>query len=403
MNKNITLIGINYSPEDSAIGLYSSQKAEYLVERGYKVSVITGFPYYPQWKISEAYRSKGSYFKETINGVVVYRFKQYVPANPSFLKRLIHLSSFTLGSLLNLFKPSNPDIVIAIVPFTSSVMLGWFLKIFYGAKLWVHIQDFEFDAAIDSGLLSKKNSMISKPLFWVERFLLRRAHVVSTISNGMLDKLREKTGRKGYFLSNWLDTSKFNMDFNEKHPYLNSTNFKILYSGNIGAKQDWDFFFAFLEELKPLKDVEVIVVGEGAEQKNVKQRLDDFHLAKHYNLVPFEDLPLLLSSADLHILFQKDEVIDAVMPSKILGMMGSGRPSIITGNRKSEVRQIFEDSQGGYYFQNDQLQAILDVVKGLQADQELGDELGRKAKQFIMDRYSKETVLNGFVNELNNL
>lgn len=403
MKKNITLIGINYAPEDSAIGLYSSQKAEFLVENGYNVSVVTGFPYYPQWKISEEYESKKRIYQETINEVSVYRFKQYVPSSPSFFKRLLHLSSFTLGSLLNLFKPKKPDIVIAIVPFTSSVLLGWILKIVYGAKLWVHIQDFEFDAAMDSGLLNKKNTWFSKPLFWLEKFLFRRAHRISTISNGMLDKLYYKTGRAGYFLSNWLDTSMFNIEFSKKHPYLESNKFKILYSGNIGAKQDWEFFFLFMERLKTLNEIEVIVVGEGAEQIHVKQKLEEFDMANHFNLVPFEDLPLLLSSANLHILFQKDEVIDAVMPSKILGMMGSGRPSIITGNSKSEVKQIFEESQGGYYFQNDQLDEIIEVVKNLKQNEELCDTLGHKAKQYILDRYSKEQVLNGFINELSKL
>ena len=41
MSKKITIIGINYFPEDSAIGLYTTQKAEYLVENGFDVTVIT--------------------------------------------------------------------------------------------------------------------------------------------------------------------------------------------------------------------------------------------------------------------------------------------------------------------------------------------------------------------------
>ena len=50
MKNNITLIGINFYPEDSAIGLYSTQMAKYL-STDYDIDVITGFPYYPQWKI----------------------------------------------------------------------------------------------------------------------------------------------------------------------------------------------------------------------------------------------------------------------------------------------------------------------------------------------------------------
>ena len=403
MKKNITLIGVNYYPEDSAIGLYSTQKAEYLSKNGYNVSVVTGFPYYPQWKISEEYKFKKRYIKEIVNGVNIYRFKQYVPANPSFFKRIIHLSSYTLGSIFNLFKLSKPDIVICIVPFTSTILLGWLLKIRYNSKIWVHIQDFEFDAAIDSGLLNHKKPLIIKPLLWVEKLLLKKADIISTISNGMMQKLNGKLKAKTYYLTNWIDTSMFNKEIEKSHEYLTSDSFKILYSGNIGAKQDWDFFFQFLDALKNINDLEVIVVGEGAEQERVKKKISNYRFVKHYNLVPFEDLYHLLWSADVHVLFQKDDVIDTVMPSKILGMMGSGKPSIITGNPKSEVKQIIEESIGGFYFQNDQLDIIIDTIRMLQVNKDKKLKIGASAKQYIIEKYSKKKILAGFLDQLNRL
>ncbi len=148
MKKTITLIGINFYPEDTAIGIYSTQMVEYLNKKGYKVNVITGFPYYPQWKIKEEYQTKPKFIKENINGVIVYRYKQYVPKSPTFLKRIIHLSDFTIGSFINSLKINHTDVVITVVPFTSTIILGWFLKKRFKAKLWVHIQDFEFDAAL---------------------------------------------------------------------------------------------------------------------------------------------------------------------------------------------------------------------------------------------------------------
>ena len=89
--KNITFIGLNYAPEDSAIGLYSTQWVEYLKEKGCNVSVITAFPYYPQWEISKDYKSKPTFLIEDNNGVKVFRYKLYVPKTPTFLKRIIHL------------------------------------------------------------------------------------------------------------------------------------------------------------------------------------------------------------------------------------------------------------------------------------------------------------------------
>ncbi len=282
-------------------------------------------------------------------------------------------------------------------------MLGWFLKLRYRCKIWVHIQDFEFDAAIDSGLLSARKSAIIKPLLWLEKVLLKRANVISTISNGMLQKLSEKVTTKTYYLTNWIDTTMFNLELQQKHEYLKSNKFKILYSGNIGAKQDWDFFFLFLDQLKSMDNLEVIIVGEGAEQDRVKKALDNYDFVQHHNLVPFEDLYKLLGSADLHILFQKDDVIDTVMPSKILGMMGSGKPSILTGNLKSEVKQIIDKSGGGFYFNNEQLEDIIKTVYILQNDETEALKIGEKAKAFVLENYAKTKILGNFLKELNKL
>jgi colanic acid biosynthesis glycosyl transferase WcaI len=398
--KKVTIIGINYYPEDTAIGLYTTQKAEYLAENGYEVTVITGFPYYPQWKIRDDYKFKPYLHKETINGVKILRNKQYVPSNPTFSKRIIHLISFTCGNFFNLFKIEKPEIVIAIIPFTTSALLGWLLKIRYKSKLWVHIQDFEFDAAIDSGLLNGNKKAVIKSLLWIEKKVLAKADIVSTISHGMLDKLKQKAKVKSYYLTNWIDVSLFDTIKREQHAFLESKKFKILYSGNIGAKQDWDFFFYFIDEIKHVENVEVIVVGEGAEKETVVNRLKKYNFVKHYNLVPFQELPLLLSSADLHILFQKSDVIDTVMPSKLLGMMASGKPSIVTGSLKSEVAKIYFDSNGGYYFDGKSVEEIINKVIILMENNKLCLELGKNAKSYVNDNYSKTKVLNNFLKEL---
>lgn len=399
MSKKIVIIGINYYPEDSAIGLYTTQKAEYLVSRGHDVTVISGFPYYPQWEINPTYRNKSYLVSENINGVKVLRSRQYVPKDPTFGKRILHLISFTFGNFINLFRIKKPDVVISIIPFTTSALLGWFLKKRYKSKLWVHIQDFEFDAAIDSGLLSGNKKRIIKSLLWIEKKVLSKADVVSTISYGMINKLKQKTNRPSYYLTNWVDVSLFDKKV-PPHDYLSSNKFKVLYSGNIGAKQNWDFFVEFIEAIKNVSNIEVIVVGEGAEKEKVVSRLQEYKFVKHYNLVPFEELPSLLCSADVHILFQKVDVIDTVMPSKLLGMMASGKPSIVTGNMQSEVARIFKDSKGGFYFDGESVNEVKSCLENLIKTPELRPELGNNAKLYINKKFSQKEVLDKFSVEL---
>lgn len=400
LSKKITIIGINYYPEDSAIGLYTTQKAEDFASKGHQVTVITGFPYYPQWEIQEKYKSKPYFLSETINGVNVLRCRQYVPTNPTFFKRIIHLISFTLGSFINIFRVSKPDLVISIVPFTSSILLGWFLKLRYKSKLWVHVQDFEFDAALQTGV-SNKGKGIYSFLFKLEKWLFSKADVSSTISDSMLSRLETKTNSERFFLPNWIDEKKINPETAIQHKYLISNKLKILYSGNIGDKQDWNVFVQFCNDLDDTK-YEVIIVGDGAKKAWLIEQIKKLNVISYYPPVEYEELSSLLCSADLHILFQKSDVIDTVMPSKILGMMASGKPSLVLGSEYSEVKTIFENSKAGLFY-NNYSKSLINELDKLMNDPLECKKMGEDARNFVISNFSKQYVLSRMIQKVDSL
>ncbi|WP_282030225.1 WcaI family glycosyltransferase [Winogradskyella eximia] len=398
--KYITFISLNYAPEDSAIGLYSTQWVDFLRESGYEVTVVTAFPYYPKWEISKEYKQKKTFLKEDLNGTTVLRYKQYVPKNPSFLKRIIHLSDFTFGSFFNLFKIKECDLVISIVPFTTSVFLGYIQKKLFKVKLWTHIQDFEFDAALQTGVGNNKNFIFSL-LFKLEKWLFSKSDVASTISYSMLNRLSEKTNAEQFFLPNWIDNEKINPENSKKHRYLDSEKIKILYSGNIGDKQDWDVFIQFCKDIDK-KKYEIVVVGDGSKKEWVCNEILTFENVNYYPPVPFKELSDLLCSADVHILFQKPDVIDTVMPSKVLGMMASTKPSLIIGNDKSEVKSIFDVSKAGLYYS----EYTSDVVSGLKlitSDKEKAQKDGKEARNYVIENFSKEKILSNMLKKLKSL
>lgn len=401
MKKKITIIGINYFPEDTAIGLYTSQLAEYLNLSNIDVTVITGFPYYPAWRIHEKYRSKKRFLEENINGIRVLRYKQYVPKKPTFIKRILHLLDFSLGTLFNIFKVKKTDVILCVVPFIGSVFLGKILSKLKGAKLWVHIQDFEFDAVSDSNLIENKtnSNFIFKALFRVEKKLLKSADFLSTISTSMILKLKNKVNTETNnkkLLPNWVDANFIKPDNYKTHQFLSSTKFKILYSGNIGEKQDWNFFIDFVKKLESIKDIEIIVVGNGSKRIWLEENLLDFDNIYFYSPVDYSELSNLLCSADLHVLFQKNNVIDTVMPSKILAMMSSEKPSLITGNLKSEVSSIIKESKAGKYFETHNINEVVDFVIDLKDNKNLQIKYGRNAREFVKNNFSKTKILNQF-------
>lgn len=403
--KSIIIFGVNYYPEDTAIGLYSTQMAEFLRKKGFSVTVVTGFPYYPGWKISKTYNPKPTFYKEEINGVSIYRYKQYVPAQPTFLKRVIHLTDFTIGSIFNLFKIKNADLVISIIPFTSCSFVAGVFSWWKKSKHWVHIQDFEFDAAFETSLGTKSGigSIISNLLFKIESKIFNSSDIVSTISHSMMKKLKNKTDATTFYLPNWIDEHNVNPNFATQHSYLQSNKFKVLYAGNIGAKQDWQLFIDVVNEFKNDTDIEFIVVGDGAKKQWLVEKTRNISCVKHFNPVPFKELNNLLCSADLHILFQKYEVVDTVMPSKLLGMMASARTILVTGNESSEVARIIKNNELGFFFRADKISNIIKFINEFKRKNSPTSETGYKARTYVIEKYSQKAVLNSLVKKIEDL
>lgn len=398
-DKHLTIIGLNYYPEDSAIGLYTTQLSNFLKEQGAIVSVISAFPYYPQWKIADNYINKKRFHVEEIEGIKVYRFKQYTPANPTFVKRVWHIIDFTIGSFRNIRKIKECDYVISIVPFTSSAFLGNLLKRRTKAKHWIHIQDFEFDAAFQSGLVNKKKGIIYSLLMRLEKGIYSRADCVSTISHLMMAKLQGKTTSKTYYLPNWTDAEEINPATCAQHPYLSSPKFKIVYSGNIGDKQDWAFFSRFINLLN-FEKFELIIVGDGSKRKQLEEEIKNYPGITMYAPIAYEDLSSLLCSADAHFLFQKFEVVDTVMPSKILGMMASAKPSVITGHPESEVAKVMEESQGGYFVSIDNVAPVIQHFENLATQRDKARRMGENARTYVIRNFSRDQILRRFVSAL---
>jgi colanic acid biosynthesis glycosyl transferase WcaI len=405
--KKITIITANYYPEDTAIGLYTTQFANYLKKEGYAVQVITGFPYYPQWKIKDSYSNRPSFFSETVDGIDIFRFKQFIPQNVTLISRILMMLSLFFGTIINLRKIKKTDLVLCIVPFTISIIPALFLSKIKKAKLWIHVQDFEFDLALESGIINKNNyapSLLKKSIFSLETALLSAADLVSSISYTMLEKIKEKSSHSNpYFFPNWISAEKINPKTSFQHPLIDTTKFTLLYSGNIGEKQDWQLLQKLCVLVDKYDAIEIVIVGDGSYKKTLKDNLAAFNFVKFYNPVPYEELNDLLCSADAHFLFQKTTVLDTIMPSKILAMMASGKPSVISGHAISEVNTIISESNGGYYFTginaaNEVYSALLEIKNNT-----VTTDMGENARTYIIEKFSEKLILSNVALKIKSL
>jgi colanic acid biosynthesis glycosyl transferase WcaI len=401
----ILIHGINFSPELTGIGKYSGEMAEWLAAQGHQVRVVTAPPYYPEWSIGDAY-SAWRYRLEEMNGVGIWRCPLWVPARPSGLKRLIHLASFALSSfpIMLMQLRWKPDVVIAIEPPLMCAPAALLVSRLAGARAWLHIQDFEVDAAFELGIL--KSKWLRKRVLHVERWLMRNFDRVSTISDSMLAKLVEKgVGRdKSVLFPNWADMAIIfpleQVSPLRKAPGFPAEKIIALYSGNIGEKQGLEIVLEAACRLVTHPEIQFVLSGEGAARARLFEAYRHLPNVMWLPLQPLEKLNDLLNLADVHLLPQRADVADLVMPSKLSGMLASGRPVLATAHAGAQVAQVVASC--GKVVEPGDVHGFVEGLLELAHSPQIRAVLGSAARH-AAQAWDKAIVLHRFEEQLNGL
>lgn len=401
----ILIVGINYAPELTGIGKYTGEMAEWLATQGHELRVVTAPPYYPEWRISNAY-SAWRYQFEEINGVNIWRCPLWVPAKPSGLKRLIHLASFAISSFPVMLRQAlwKPDVVISIEPPLMCAPVSLLVSLLAGAKAWLHIQDFEVDAAFSLGIL--KSDRLRKVVLHIERRLMRSFDRVSTISHKMLEKLVEKGVESDKVVSfpNWADLSTI-FPLEQESPLrkelcIPADKFVALYSGNMGEKQGLEIVLEAASRLVASPEIQFILCGEGAARARLFETYEKLPNVVWLPLQPLERLNDLLNMADIHLLPQRADVADLVMPSKLTGMLASGRPVLATAHAGTQVAQVVGSC--GKVIEPGDAQGVVQGLLELLHSPQQRTILGAAARQASYE-WDKSNVLRRFEGQLYSL
>jgi colanic acid biosynthesis glycosyl transferase WcaI len=402
----ILIYGINYSPELTGIGKYTGEMAEWLADNKYDVSVITAMPYYPEWRIHDDYKGK-LWFKEVKNKVTVYRCPLYVPSEVTSVKRIIHEFSFLASSSfrwIRLLFRKRVDLIICVNPPFHLGIYPYLYSKLKKTTIVTHIQDLQVDAAKGLNMLS--NNFALKFMFKLEGFLLRRSDYVSTLTDGMKQKILDKDipSEKIRLLPNWVDLDKIktlDKEHSLRQPFnIPMEDFVILYSGSIGKKQGLDLLLNVAEKYVDNKKLHFIIVGSGAELSNLKNLASAKKLenVRFYPLQPYDLLPALLATADLHLVLQKKGASDLVMPSKLTGILAAGGCSVVSAERGSSLYSVIHENQIGFICEPESEAALADTI-----DLALKSDIKRiklNARVYAEKHLSKDSILKSFMQQI---
>jgi colanic acid biosynthesis glycosyl transferase WcaI len=401
----ISIVSINYAPERTGIGVYTTGMAEFLAADGHDVTVHSGFHYYPEWTKSEEDRGR-LFRRERVNGVNLRRSYLYVPARPTSMKRILHELSFVASAAVSYLLSRRTDLTIIVLPPLALGATIAVLAKFKRSATVLHVQDLQPDAAVELGML--KPGMLTRALYALERLNYRLAGTVSTISEGMRAKIVEKglPLPKTLLFRNWANDSfiqpgsrmtSFRLEWG-----LTQDHFVALYAGNLGRKQGLESLLSAAALLADMPMIQFVIVGNGAEQPDLVSKAAELGLTniQFRPLQPIERLSELLATADVSVIPQKRAVTDIVLPSKLSNILASGRPVVAASPASSDLALIVSRGECGILVEPEDAGQMAAGIRRLATEPVLCKRFSMNARTYAEQNLLQAPVIRRFADEL---
>lgn len=407
----ILIYGLNYAPEQTGTGKYTGEMAAWLAKAGHDVEVICGLPHYPQWQLDAAY-ADGRPRVELRDGVRVMRAPHFVPSADSLTagKRIRMETGFTFSAarywLPRLFARRRPDVVIAAMP---PMQIGAWPLLFRWIRRvpWVlHVQDLQVDAALRLGML--KIGRFGMVLYWIEGFLLRHATYVSTITEAMRARIIAKGARQQrvLLLPNWADIDAVRPAPRENafrgSLGANADDMLVVYAGNMGEKQGLEVVLEAAAHLRDERRIRFLMIGDGAARHRLEKQAEaaDLSNLRFMPVQPLECLPEMLAAGDIHLVVQKQDAADLVMPSKLTNILAAGRACVATAEPGSALYEVVAGNGTGLVASPGDVAALVRAVRTLADQPELRRTCGLRAREYAEQHLGRDRILAAFEQKL---
>jgi colanic acid biosynthesis glycosyl transferase WcaI len=295
----------------------------------------------------------------------------------------------------------RPEIVMVIEPTALCVPVALLTSWLSHARRWRHIQDFEIDAGFATGMLNSR--MLRVIIAGLDKKSLTVFDRVSTISPKMMDRLHQKgfPAERSVMFPNWVDTRRI---FPTSMPSplrqelgIARDSIVALYSGTMGRKQGLEILAEAAERLAANKRIQFVFCGDGAHREALASRSAHLPNVHWLPLQPLERLNELLNLADIHLLPQLAGVADLMMPSKLTGILASGRPVVTTADPGTQLALAVQHC--GVRVPAHDGKAFAESIDHLAEDVALRVRLGQNARRCAEATLDKEKLLTAFERE----
>jgi glycosyltransferase involved in cell wall biosynthesis len=238
----------------------------------------------------------------------------------------------------------------------------------------------------------------------VERSIARRSNAVVAISPTFLERL-ESWGveHKSTVVSNWapIDELPVHKSDNEWSRRMGlSGKPVVLYSGTLGLKHDPSILALIAEKLGDSHpDAKVVVVSEGKGREWLetwKQENPSDNLML-LDFQPYEELPLVMASADVLLAILEPDASRFSVPSKVLTYLCSERAIVGVLPPENAVAEVLTTHEAGCVVDPADRARAASEVAALLDQEERCQAMGRAGRRYAERAFSPEVAADRFL------
>jgi len=353
--------------------------ANALSRAGHEVTVLTGFPNYPDGVIQPAYR--GRLFQvEHLEALRIVRAPVLPAPNRGVARRLLNHASFALSSIPASLAAGRADVVIVETPPLFLAAAGVAVRALKRARLILNVADLWPDAAIQFGALHHRALIAAARA--LERFAYRHADVIAVPTPGLERVLRERgyPEERVIVVPHGVDVTRFPLD-----PGARPVPRRIVYCGTIGTGHAVG---TLIEAARMLEEAgsghEVVIIGDGSERAELETRVRELGLRSvtFGGRLPRARLPELLASADVAVATQRDVPFLAdALSTKVLEYMAAARPVVVAAS--GWTADVVTRADAGVVCPPERPAALAEALARTTADPDRAYAMGLNGRRYV--------------------
>lgn len=410
MKKKLLVYAHYFYPDVASTGQILTELCEGLQEK-FNITVICVVPSYGG-KVDEEYKKKRIY-NEEYKGISVLRVRVPKFDKKNKISRVKNILAYFFNAIIATFKAGKQDVIFSISqPPILGGLLGVIGKMMKSAKYIYNIQDFNPEQTEAVGYA--KNQVLLNFARALDKYSCKRADTIVVVGRDMQQTLEERfAGAKvprNVVINNWIDEKQiYPLDaqhprvlaFKEQHGLKDKLVFMC--SGNIGLYYDLENIIKVIGEFKHEDDVIFAFVGEGTMKQTLVNYVEENEL-NNVKFIPYqdkEDLIYSLNAADAHLVTSAKGIKGISVPSKIYGVMASGKPVLGILEEGSEARLLIENSNCGKCVAPGEYGKIKSIISEIIAYPARFKKMGARGRKTIESKLKKNISIDKYEAILN--